>query len=45
MLLISGCFMVGDNNNKKRQNKVSIKLMASLAAADIEAGVVAKSDQ
>ena len=43
MLLKSGSFMVGDNNNKK----VSMKLMASLAPAraEVEAGVVAKADQ
>ena len=36
--------MVGDN---KAKNKVSMKLMASLAPAraEVEAGVVAKADQ
>ena len=47
MLLRSGSFMVGDNNNKKVNKKVSMKLMASLAPAraEVEAGAVAKPDQ
>ena len=45
MLLRSGSFMVGDNNNNKKGKKM--KLIASLAPAraEIEAGVVAKADQ
>ena len=47
MLLRSGSFMVGVNNNKRQNKKVSMQLMASLAPAraEVEAGVVAKSDQ
>ena len=45
MMLRSGSFMVGETT--KRQKKVSMKLMASLAPAraEVEAGVVAKADQ
>ena len=48
MLFRSGSFMVGETNKKgKKQKKVSMKLIASLAPAraEIEAGVVAKADQ
>ena len=44
MLLRSGRFMVGE---AKKQQQVSMRLMASLAPAraEVEAGVVAKADQ
>jgi hypothetical protein len=47
MLLRSCSFMVGENKNKKAKEKVSMKLMASLAPARsvVEAGAVAKADQ
>ena len=49
MLPRSGSFMVGEEKKgwKRREKKVSMKLIVSLAPAraEIEAGVVAKADQ
>jgi hypothetical protein len=45
MLLRIGGFMVGDTKREQQKKQVSMKLMACLAPAEIEAEDVAKADQ
>ena len=41
----SGCSMVGDKQQKTRQDNNLVELEASLAPAEAEVGAVAKADQ